>query len=160
MATHEVPIVGETLPFMGGNVEMEGVNQTTSHKIMDELGKVPFYEGSVLSSLAVILLIMNCCKTHGKTNAFVNEQLGLLKQSVLPQPNTLLATKHEATTILNKLGLAYNVIHSCPKGCMFFHGPHERVNQCLKCEESRYKVHGISIVPWKVLKHFLFIPCL
>jgi hypothetical protein len=123
-------------------------------KIMDELGRIPFYEGSTLSSSIMTLLIMNCCKTHGTTNAFVNELLGLLKQNVLPQPNTLLAIEHEATTILNKVGLAYNVIHMCPKGCMFFGGPHERVYRCLKCGESNYKVHGRSIVLRKVLKHF------
>lgn len=54
----------------------------------------------------------------------------------------------------------YNIIYSCPKGYMFFHGPHERVDRCLKCGEYRYKVHGRSIGPWKVLKHFLFIPCM
>jgi hypothetical protein len=30
---------------MGGNVEMEDVNQITLHEVMDELGRVPFYEG-------------------------------------------------------------------------------------------------------------------
>jgi hypothetical protein len=110
--------------------------------------------------LVATLLIMNCCKTLGTTNAFVNELLGLLKWSVLPQSNTLPTIKHETTTTLNKLGLAYNVIHSCTKGCMLFHEPHERVDQCLKCGESRYKVHGRSIVPHKVLRHFSFIPCL
>jgi hypothetical protein len=46
MATHETPIVEQTLLAMGGNVEMEYVNQITSHEVMDELGIVPFYEGS------------------------------------------------------------------------------------------------------------------
>lgn len=93
------------------------------------------------------LLIMNCCKTHGTKNAFVNELLGLLKQSVLPQLNTLLTIEHVATTILNKLSLAYIVIHLCLKGCMFFCGPHGRVDQCLKCGEFKYKVHGRFIMP-------------
>jgi hypothetical protein len=61
---------------------MEDVNQTTSHEVMDELGRVPLYEDSTLSSLVATFLIMNCCKTHGTTNAFVNELLGLLKWSV------------------------------------------------------------------------------
>jgi hypothetical protein len=143
---------------MGGNVEMEDVNRTTSHEVMDELGKIPLYQGSTLSSLAATLLTMNCCKTHETKNAFVNELLGLLKWTVLPQPNTLPTIGHEATTILNKLGLTYNVIHLCSKGCMFFCGPHERVDRCLKCGEFKYKVHGRSIVPQKVLKHFSIIP--
>jgi hypothetical protein len=84
MATHEVPIVEETLLAMRGNVEMEDVNQITSHEIIDELERVPLYEGSTLSNLATTLLIMNCCKTYGTINAFVNELLGLVKQSVLP----------------------------------------------------------------------------
>ncbi len=52
MATHEIPVTEETLPTMGGNVEMEDVNQTTSHEVLDELGRIPLYEGSTLSSLA------------------------------------------------------------------------------------------------------------
>jgi hypothetical protein len=47
---------------------------------------------------------------------------------VLPQLNTLLAIEYETITTLKKLGLAYNVIHPSPKGCMFFHGIHEREN--------------------------------
>jgi hypothetical protein len=70
---------------------------------------------------------MNCCKTHGTINAFVNELLGLLKRSVLPQLKTLLATEYEITITL-KLWLVYNVIHPSSKGCMFFHGIHEKVN--------------------------------
>jgi hypothetical protein len=127
---------------------------------MDELGKVPFYECLTLSNLVTTLLILNCCKTHGTTNAFVNELLGLLKRNVLPQPNTLISIEHEVTTILDKLGLTYNVIHLCLKGYILFYGPLERIDQCLKCGQSNYKVHGRSIVPHKVLKHISFIPCL
>jgi hypothetical protein len=101
---------------------------------------------------------MNYCKTHGSTNAIVNELLGLLKRSVLSQPNTLPATKYEAKTTLKKLKLAYTITHSSPKGCVCFYGTHEKVDWCVKCGESKYKAHGSIVVPWKVPKHLPFIP--
>jgi hypothetical protein len=116
------------------------------HEVMHKLGRIPLFEGSILTSLSSTLLILNCCKTHGVTNVFVNELLGLLKQNVFPQPNTLLATKHGASNVLNRLELAYNVIHACVKGCMLFHGFHENVDHCVKCGETRYKVHGKFVI--------------
>ncbi len=52
--------------------------------------------------------------------------------------------------MLNRLGLAYNVIHVCVKGCMF-------ANHCVKCGETKYKVHNKFVVRRKVFRHFPII---
>jgi hypothetical protein len=93
--------------------------------MFDEPSRVPLYEGVALFGLAATLFILNCCRTHGTSNAFINEMLHLLKMNILHQPNTLPSNEYEALNTLKKLRLAYNVIHACPKGHMLFRGQYE-----------------------------------
>jgi hypothetical protein len=83
------------------------------------------YEGKTLSRLVATLLILNCCHTHGTSNAFIDEMLHLLKMNLLPQPNTLPSNEYETSNTLKKLGLAYNVIHAYPKAHMLFCGQYQ-----------------------------------
>ncbi len=53
-------------------------------EMINETSKIPLFEGSTLSSLCIILLILNCCRTHNTSNAFITELLGLLKKTVYP----------------------------------------------------------------------------
>jgi hypothetical protein len=66
------------------------------HMAFEEASRVPLFERSTLSSLASTLFIMNCCHTHGKFNTFISKLLGLLKNNILPNPNTLPSSKHKA----------------------------------------------------------------
>jgi hypothetical protein len=50
-------------------------NMSLGHEVMDKLGIIPLFEGSILASLSSTLLMLNCGKTHGVTNVFVNELL-------------------------------------------------------------------------------------
>jgi hypothetical protein len=104
------------------------------------------------------MLILNCCHTHGTSNAFIDEMLHLLKMSILPQPNTLFKNEYGASSTLKKLGLGYDVIHACPKGHMLYRGQYENEQSCQKCWATQFKVVGKSLVPQKVLKHFPLIP--
>jgi hypothetical protein len=121
------------------------------HSMFDEASRVPLYEGAALFGLAATLFILNCCRTHGTSNAFINEMLHLLKMSILPQPNTLPSNEYKTSNILKKLGLAYNIIHACPKGHMVFCGQYENDQNCPQCELARYKLVGKSLVPQKNL---------
>jgi len=127
------------------------------HSMFDEASQVPLNEGTTLSGLATTLLIFNCYHTHGTSNAFINEMLYLLKMSILPQPNTLPSNEYEASNSLKKLGLAYNVIHACPKGHMLFRGQFENDQNCPQCGLAQFKLVGKSFVPQKVLQHFPII---
>lgn len=61
-----------------------------NHSMFNEASQVPLYEAATLSRLVVVvLLILNCCRTHGINNVFINEMLNVLKMNNLPQPNTL-----------------------------------------------------------------------
>ena len=124
----------------------------------DIAATLPLYEGSTLSMLCATLLIVNCCKTHGVSNAFMNELLMLLSMSILPVGNCLPKTEYEASKILRKLGLAYNMIHACPNGCCLFKGDLEDKEQCPVCDHDRYRMCGRSRVPSLILRHFPLIP--
>ena len=125
---------------------------------MDIAATLPLYEGSKLSMLCATLLIVNCCKTHGVSNMFLNELLMLLSMSILPVGNCLPKTEYEASKILRRLGLAYNMIHACPKGCCLFKGDLENNEHCPVCEHPRYRMCGRSRVPSMILRHFPLIP--
>ena len=129
-----------------------------SNPEFDIAATLPLYEGSSLSMLCATLLIVNCCKTHGVSNTFMNELLMLLSMSILPLGNCLPKTEYEASKILRRFGLAYNMIHACPNGCCLFKGDLEDAEKCPVCEHDRYRMCGRSKVPTLILRHFPLIP--
>ncbi len=122
------------MPDMGGG--HEGWSQ--EHMAFEEASIVPLFEGSTLLSLSTTLLIMNCCCIHGTSITFIFELLGLLKKSILPNPNMLPSLKHEAFRTMKQLGLVYNTIDVCVKGCMLFQKDYANATECIKCGELRY----------------------
>jgi hypothetical protein len=107
------------------------------HSMFNEASRVPLYERTTLFGLAATLLILNCCRTHRTSNVFINEMLHLLKMNILPQPNTLPSNEYKTLNTLKKLGLAYIVIHACPKGHMLFRGQYENDQNCPQCGLSQ-----------------------
>ena len=146
---------GEDLEDLLGQIPNDSMG---SNPELDIAATLPLYEGATLSMLCATLLIVNCCKTHGVSNMFMNELLMLLSMSILPVGNCLPKTEYEATKILRRLGLAYNMIHACPKGCCLFRGDLEEDEKCPVCEADRYRLRGRSRVPALVLRHFPLIP--
>ncbi len=128
-----------------------------NHSIFDEESRMPLY-GVTLSGLIGVMLILNCCHIHGTSNVLINEMLHLLKTNILPQPNTLHENENQASSTFKKLGLAYDVIHACPKGHMLYCGQYENEQNYQKCGAARFKVVGKLVVPQKVLRHFPLIP--
>ena len=129
-----------------------------SNPEIDIAATLPLYEGSMLSMLCATSLIVNCCKTHGVSNTFMNELFMLLSMSILPIGNCLPKTEYEASKILRRLGLAYNMIHACPNGCCLFKGDLDEADKCPVCKCDRYRMCGRSRVPTLILRHFPLIP--
>jgi hypothetical protein len=125
---------------------------------IDVTSTIPLFEGSSLSSLCATLLVLNCCRTHGCSTVFINELLMILSKCILPRLNSLPQTEYQATKALNRLGLSYNIIHACPKGCVLFKDDLVDAEVCPECGEGRYKLSGRSYVPTKILRHFPIIP--
>jgi hypothetical protein len=56
------------------------------HDNIEEVYRIPLFEGSTLLSLCATFLILNCCHIHGASNAFITKVLGLVKKTYyLPQ---------------------------------------------------------------------------
>ena len=154
-ASDGVPSDTEDVEELLGQIPHERPGSTAE---IDIAATLPLYEGSKLSMLCATLLIVNCCKTHSVSNMFLNELLMLLSMSILPAGNCLPKTEYEASKILRRLGLAYNMIHACPNGCCLFKGDLEDAETCPVCEHQRYRMCGRSRVPNLILRHFPLIP--
>jgi hypothetical protein len=124
---------------------------------LDESVEV-LYEGARSSKLATTVLLMNLCTVHGVSNTCANELFTLLHEHVLPKHNTLPRTYHAAKSLTIKLGLTYNSIHACEKGCVLFRGELSDAMQCPKCGGRRYRDEARQMFPVKVLRHFPVIP--
>ena len=128
-------------------------------QILEDSATTPLYAGSRLSSLTATLLLLNCLRTHGASNVMINEIFQILGKSVLPAINSLPISEYGASKLLKLLGLSYDLIHACPRGCMLFRGPDsEHLLRCSKCGEERFRQVGKTQVPTKVLRHFPLIP--
>jgi len=87
---------------------------------------------------------------------FLSELLKLLRNNIVPTPNTSPSSEYEASHMLKKFGLAYDVINACIKGYMLFRGIHANVDHCVHCGELMYRWAEKLKVARKVFRHFPF----
>ncbi|KAK1686634.1 hypothetical protein QYE76_047482 [Lolium multiflorum] len=75
-------------------------------------------------------------------------------------PNSSIPKSYaEALGIIGRLGLGYDSIHVCPNNCVLFRKGHAKLNNCPKCNASRWRDgDGRRKIPEKVLRHFPLIP--
>ena len=125
--------------------------------VMDE-SLQSLYNGARCSQLASTVLLMNLCTVHGINNQCANELFTLSHSHILLENNTLPRTHYAAKTLTAKLGLTYNLIHACERGCVLFQGPHEDDVCCPKCGGRRYRDKDRRCFLVKVLHHFPIIP--
>jgi hypothetical protein len=118
----------------------------------------PLYRGARCTQLTATILLMNLCTIHGVTNGFADEMFTILNGHLLPPENVLPKNYYHARSLTAKLGLSYNSIHTCDKGCVFFRGEHAEVVRCPKCGGPRFKDETRRKMPVKVLRHFPLIP--
>ncbi|KAG0595199.1 hypothetical protein M758_UG148400 [Ceratodon purpureus] len=116
-----VGIDRENLAFLAGDDvegdQMEDDNlpametlRPTQQQIFEESARTPLYAGSSLTQLEGTLFLLNCLRTHGASNALVNEIFAILSKSMLPSVNSLPQNEYQASKVLNQLGLAYDTI--------------------------------------------------
>ena len=136
----------------------EGTEDATFGVEEMEEAMQPLYDGAKSMKLATTVLLMNLCTVHGVSNHYAHELFSLLHCHVLPEKNNLPRTYHATKSLTAKLGLTYNNIHACEKGCMLFRGEHANALRCLKCRGRRYRDEARRCFPLKVLRHFSIIP--
>jgi hypothetical protein len=119
---------------------------------------LPLYRGTRCIQLAATILLMNLCTVHGVTNGFADEMFTILNSHMFPLKNVLLKNYYRARSFTAKLGMLYNSIHACDRGCMLFRREHTEAVTCLKCVGPRFKDETRKKMPLKVLRHFPLIP--
>ena len=136
----------------GGNVDDALLSR------LCEADKIPLFAGATVSLLGTLLVILTICKAHGVSNACVDELMKALACQILPQPNTLPSSERQSTRLLRALGLGYNIIHACMRGCVLFRGVYADLNRCPTCQTPRFYRRGRDKKPVRVLRHFPLIP--
>ena len=98
-------------------------------------------------------------RTHGAPSVLVNEIFTLLSKVLLPAVNSLPSSEYEATKLLKKLGLKYEMIDVCPNQCVLFRGNAlAGLDHCPKCGAPRRRRCGKSMIPRRVLRFFPLVP--
>ena len=124
-----------------------------------DAARTPLFRGSRLSLLSTVILLLNCLRMHGAPSILIDELFTLLSNEILPKLNSIPKSEYEASKMLKKLGLKYEMIHVCPNQCIIFRGPlYKDLEACPKCGASRRRRCGKSLVPRRVLRFFPLIP--
>ena len=145
---------------VGPDTPPEEGHVTAAQRMLEESSHTLLYAGSRMSCLSATMILLQACRTHKCTSAFINELLTLLKNAILPEINTIPPSEYAATKMLRKLGLQHQDIDVCPNNCMLYRGRDQDRETCSKpgCRAPRYKRVGVSKVPCKVLRFFPTIP--
>jgi hypothetical protein len=122
-------------------------------------GTRPLYKGTNVNTISATIVLINMAVIHNISNAYVDELLKYLSTILLPSQNKLPRSHYEAKKLIQKLGLNYNIIHTCPKGCVLYRGEYEHLDKCPKegYGLSRF-IAGSESIPAGVIRHFPLIP--
>jgi len=97
---------------------------------------------------------------HGVSNSYIDELLKYLSIVLLPAMNMLPSSHYEAKKLIRKLGFNYDIIHTCPNGCVFYRGDNENLKECpnVGCGKSRFVEIVLLLIynlpPYLVTKKF------
>ena len=94
---------------------------------------------------------------HGVSNNFSCQLFALFSLHLLPGENRLPKNYHATKSMIRKLGLNYNTIHTCEGGCVLNRGPYVNDVHFPKCNKTQYKDKEEK-KPCKILRHFPLIP--
>jgi hypothetical protein len=141
------------------DIANETVEDTVDMDALYREGTRPIYHGSSVSTISATIVLINMAVIHSVINAYVDELLKYLSTVLLPEENTLPKSHYEAKKLICKLGLQYNVIHTCPNKCVLYRGDYENLDTYLElgCGLSRFILRSQSI-PARVIRHFPLIP--
>ena len=84
--------------------------------------RTPLFHNARVSSLSAVILLLNSLRMHGLSSVLINEIFSLLSKVILPAVNSLPSSEYEASKMLRKLGLNYNMIDVCPNQCLLYRG--------------------------------------
>ena len=119
-----------------GQDSFQQVHMFDSLKDDSKTSLYPAFES--LTRLSAVIKLINIKPRNEWTNKSFNELLELLHE-MLPKDNTLSTRHYGAKKILCLMGMKYQKIHACPKGCILYRKEFESLHKCPRCKVSRYK---------------------
>ena len=139
------------------NSEPQGRGQDTIFADLIEEAKRAASDGGTLSRFSFTVKLLHAKSFYRISNVAFNAILRILS---LQYPNSSIPKSYEeALGIIGRLGLGYDSIHVCPNNCVLFRKEHAKLNNCPKCNASRWRDgDGRRKIPEKVLRHFPLIP--
>ncbi|KAL4579441.1 hypothetical protein LXL04_015589 [Taraxacum kok-saghyz] len=96
------------------------------------------YLGCKYNKLSAIVHLYHIKCLNGYSNKSLDMMLEFLND-LLPEGNLLPKTTQQVKKIMSNLGLGYEKIHACPKGCVLFWEEKEKDESCSECGSSRWK---------------------
>lgn len=115
----------------------------------------PLYDGcSKFTRMSAVLKLYNIKARNGWSDKSFTDLLTLLID-MLPKDNVLPSRNYEAKKMLCSIGMSYEKIHACPNDCILFRNEYASLNECPKCNVSRYKK---EFIPAKVVWYLPIIP--
>ena len=115
----------------------------------------PLYGGCIkFIRMSAVLKLYNIKAKNGWSDKSFIDLLTLLKD-MLSEDNVLPNRNYEAKKMLCSIGISYERIYTCPNNCILFRNEYASLNECLKCNVSRYKK---QIILAKVVWYLPLIP--
>ena len=130
--------VHNTSPYVQHPIQREDLEESNICQLeqLYAQASILLYWKSSVSMISVVVVILNMCTTHGTSNTFQEELLKYLFTCLLPAENMLPSSFHQVKNIVKKLGLSYNIIPCCQKGCVLYRNDLQMLDTCPKCGTS------------------------
>ncbi|KAL9674184.1 hypothetical protein QQ045_030454 [Rhodiola kirilowii] len=157
-------ILHDTFPYvrdevMNDAIEFDHLGEVAYEKYQNLVAEAqtPIYTGSELTVLEIILKTMQAKVENRWSNKSLNDILRLTKLA-LPKENKYPDSYQDVKKVLKNLGLGYETIHACEKGCILYYKEFMALQSCPVCNEPRYTNTEGSKIPNRVVKYFPLTP--
>ncbi|GLT69206.1 hypothetical protein SLA2020_413750 [Shorea laevis] len=126
----------------------------------------PLHANTKHSKLGAIVRLYSIKCMGGWSNTSFSMLLEFINE-LIPSDASLPKDTYEAKKYMRDLGLGYEKISACRKGCMLFWRENEKLDKCTSCNQSRWKddvshedgsAKSLKKKPVKVLRWFPLIP--
>ncbi|XP_035540273.1 uncharacterized protein LOC108993977 [Juglans regia] len=136
-----------------------GPAQTSAYEKLLNDARRPLFDGCKnFSQLSFIVKLLHIKTIGGWSIKSFDILLKLLRSAF---PNVVLPHSYEESRSMERgLGFSYSKIHACPNDYILYWKQNSELNECPKCNTSRWmeSTHKSRPIPQKVLRHFPLKP--
>jgi len=153
-----VDMVFETVGDNDNTSEIPNADAQRFYKLLQQAEEF-LWNGCEVTTLTVMLKLMNVLTTHGISEVASTELLKLISE-ILPRPNNLPTSHYKLKQRLKNLGMHQEKIDACPNDCILYYKENQNLTQCSICNHPRYKskTSNNRYIAQKQLRYFPLIP--